>query len=187
MKPLPGTNRHSAARRAFSARLTATLPLTPRSRRSGALGRARLISFLLSATLVSTVGCSNSSNVGDFTFGHCVTPDGAVSMIYPEPNATTVSTNFIQVVVASTSVSNLSTYQTLLSSTTTAVTFSPLKSFTSSLPTPSATPPFASPIYWSSGNPGTTWPLGATVAAYLVSTGCETPQFYLGSFTIVPK
>ncbi len=64
-------------------------------------------SLLLSATLVSAVGCSNSSNVGDFTFGHCVTPDGAVSMIYPEPNTTTVSTNFIQVVVASTSVSEL--------------------------------------------------------------------------------
>jgi hypothetical protein len=138
--------------------------------------------LVLSAALAS--GCNSSSNNPP----QCTPPNGIRTvLVYPAPGATGIPDNVGVVVFGSTSALPSSFDAFIVNNTTgNSGYYNLLGVPPNPLPSPAATPSFASPVYQSSGNPGITWFAGSSLTMYLNDTGSNcVPTLNLGTIRVL--
>lgn len=138
---------------------------------------------------MSTAGCTSlytSKLIGD---SPCLPPGGvATVLVYPAPGSTGIPDNLNSVIFASTGGSLTGDYKAYLLDTSAAqarfqTTFGPVVLQLENIPSPSASPPFANPVYQQSINTGAIIPQGHTITVYLSQVKCN-PTVSYGSFTV---
>jgi hypothetical protein len=145
--------------------------------------RLQMVGIFAIATLAVTA--CNGTTVTNAP--QCRPPKGVQTvLVYPAPNSTAIPDTLPLVVLGSTSALP-SGYQALVVniSTQNGYYYNTVGLPPNPIPTPNATPPFANPVYQTSGNPGVTWVSGSTLAVYLndSNSGCN-PTYQLGSFVV---
>jgi len=142
----------------------------------GALGLAAVLAACNSGAATTPItACGPPANV-------------STVLVYPAPNATGIPDNFPYVVLGSTAALP-AYYQVYVVNNTTgnAVYFNSVSTPPNPIPTPSATPSFANPVYQSSGTPtGVSFVAGSSITVYLNNANNPNcvPATALGTFSV---
>lgn len=150
--------------------------------------RNLFVASALAMCAVAFAACGGGSpGITNPTPGPTCSPGTTVQMIYPIPGATGVPDAPQQIVfaVGTALSSNWDVYLAPNSNGNAGGYTNPLETITSGIPSPSATPSFANPVYQSVTVPSLAPPSGATWYVWINNTaGNCTPMGPLGSFTI---
>ncbi|HTV73371.1 MAG TPA: hypothetical protein VME66_06700 [Candidatus Acidoferrales bacterium] len=139
------------------------------------------------AVSLSVAACGPQSSP---TPGNCNPPNGVQTvLVYPAPGATGIPDNFGEVIFASTGTGLSASDQAFLVDNSTSgeqeYAFATVTAWSSPLPSPAATPPFANAVYQSSASTVAEFPEGHnfTVVLNNANSNCFAGTSY-GSFTL---
>jgi len=140
------------------------------------------------AGAVVAAGCGNNYNNNNFG-AQCDPPNGVqVALVYPAPGSTGIPDDLGGFVVLGSTRALPSNYGVVVQNNATgnAAGFGGVGPAPSPIPSPFATPAFASPVYQASGSLGATFVAGSQLTVYfndLNNPNCA-PTLTLGSFKV---